>query len=179
MYAVVTADFLDPESAQFKGLTRSSPGYRPERTICGFVNAKNSFGGYVGFRPFSYPCGTEHQTVVAAYPAPPEAVRERPKIRAMSWGLALSVAAAAVSNSAKPGQGRALGVEPACKSRRLEKQPSASRLTTATVEARLDVVHAKPDVQRRISIDAKKYAKLKTAAHDSDGVVWNPAHAAS
>lgn len=54
MYAVVTADFLDPGSAQFKGLTRSSPGYRPERTICGFVNAKNSFGGYVGFRPFSY-----------------------------------------------------------------------------------------------------------------------------
>jgi len=38
----------DPASAQFRNLTLRSNG----TVLCGDVNAKNGFGGYVGFRPF-------------------------------------------------------------------------------------------------------------------------------
>jgi hypothetical protein len=47
--ATITSAFLpvlsDPQSAQIVKLNRASNGM-----VCGFVNAKNSFGGYVGFR---------------------------------------------------------------------------------------------------------------------------------
>ncbi len=40
----------DPESAQFKDVN----GYARSRVACGEVNSKNSYGGYVGFRKFSF-----------------------------------------------------------------------------------------------------------------------------
>lgn len=39
----------DPESARFRWLERKS---KDGMTYCGFVNAKNRFGGYVGFAPY-------------------------------------------------------------------------------------------------------------------------------
>lgn len=50
MKEAVVKDFLDPESARFRGVVVAESG----KVLCGFVNAKNSFGGYVGFRPFDY-----------------------------------------------------------------------------------------------------------------------------
>lgn len=43
----------DPGSAQFKNVVRSRADESSEDGIvCGWVNARNSFGGYVGFKPF-------------------------------------------------------------------------------------------------------------------------------
>lgn len=50
MITVVTHDFFDPTSAMFRELVASDSG----RQICGYVNGKNRFGGYVGYRPFLY-----------------------------------------------------------------------------------------------------------------------------
>lgn len=44
----VEAKLLDPASAQF----RLVPYRRGTNYYCGLVNARNRFGGYVGFRPF-------------------------------------------------------------------------------------------------------------------------------
>lgn len=45
------AGLKDPESAQTKGVQAfQSPN--GNRTICGLVNSKNSFGGYNGFQTF-------------------------------------------------------------------------------------------------------------------------------
>ncbi len=46
--AAVKRVLKDPSSAMFEGLF-THPG-----AVCGFVNSKNSFGGYVGRRPFGY-----------------------------------------------------------------------------------------------------------------------------
>lgn len=47
----IIADLKDPESARFTGIAaaRSPSG---AIAVCGYVNAKNSFGGYVGAKPF-------------------------------------------------------------------------------------------------------------------------------
>jgi hypothetical protein len=37
----------DPDSAKIKGVVVA-----PDGTICGFLNAKNSYGAYIGFEPF-------------------------------------------------------------------------------------------------------------------------------
>lgn len=42
----------DPESARF-GRIKSAPLGEDKRTVCGFLNAKNSLGGYVGDQAFS------------------------------------------------------------------------------------------------------------------------------
>ena len=51
--AAIRAEFrktlTDPESARFRWLARKSPD---GNTYCGFINAKNRFGGYVGFKPY-------------------------------------------------------------------------------------------------------------------------------
>lgn len=47
--AAVTAAFKDPASAQFQSLFISG---RALPVLCGEINAKNSYGGYVGFRRF-------------------------------------------------------------------------------------------------------------------------------
>jgi len=47
---------IDPSSAQFKRFSFLDKKHHlyPENYICGLVNAKNRFGGYVGFTPFAY-----------------------------------------------------------------------------------------------------------------------------
>ena len=47
--AAVIARLKDPDSANFKGVEVNS-----QRIVCGLVNARNSFGGYVGFSAFWY-----------------------------------------------------------------------------------------------------------------------------
>jgi hypothetical protein len=54
--AAVTRDFMDPESARFRGLYVSryvSSKYGTISYLCGEVNAKNAYGAYVGFRQFA------------------------------------------------------------------------------------------------------------------------------
>lgn len=41
----------DPESAQFTSVRMGE--FRGEKIVCGNVNAQNSFGGYVGVKPFA------------------------------------------------------------------------------------------------------------------------------
>jgi hypothetical protein len=50
----VKAILKDPESAQFRNLyTKSYAGKpSPNDAVCGEVNAKNSYGGYIGFTRF-------------------------------------------------------------------------------------------------------------------------------
>jgi hypothetical protein len=45
----VRGQLTDPASAQFRNM-RNARG----TTVCGEVNAKNSFGGYIGFKRFAY-----------------------------------------------------------------------------------------------------------------------------
>lgn len=51
MHKVVSSDFLDPGSAQYKKISMHE---QPGRGVvfCGWVNSKNSFGGYTKFYPF-------------------------------------------------------------------------------------------------------------------------------
>lgn len=45
--AVIAMKMKDPESVRFTDVVASEKG-----TVCGWINAKNSYGGYVGFKPF-------------------------------------------------------------------------------------------------------------------------------
>ena len=48
----VTASLKDPTSARFGSSFVAAKGTSGRIVVCGFVNAKNSFGGYVGEAPF-------------------------------------------------------------------------------------------------------------------------------
>ncbi|MBK5551925.1 hypothetical protein JFU49_16825 [Pseudomonas sp. TH03] len=50
----VKSNLLDPESAQFRNLYTPSVSSKPmpSGAVCGEVNAKNGYGGYVGFKKF-------------------------------------------------------------------------------------------------------------------------------
>lgn len=48
--AVLVKSFKDPDSVKFKDLSLNSSG----DGLCGYVNAKNSYGAYVGFTEFVY-----------------------------------------------------------------------------------------------------------------------------
>jgi|RhiMethySRZTD1v2_1073278.scaffolds.fasta_scaffold431329_3 hypothetical protein len=48
----VTRTLLDPQSAQFDRVRVVQSGDR--KFVCGWINAKNRFGGYVGRQPFVY-----------------------------------------------------------------------------------------------------------------------------
>jgi hypothetical protein len=48
----VVGQLKDPESARFGEIWAMS-GTNGKRTICGYVNAKNSFGGYTGKQMFT------------------------------------------------------------------------------------------------------------------------------
>lgn len=48
----VRKSLKDPDSAQF-GPIRAVKVSMTEAIVCGFVNARNSFGGYTGMKPFS------------------------------------------------------------------------------------------------------------------------------
>lgn len=47
---VAARDLKDPTSAQFRNLRIAGTG--DKATVCGEINGKNSYGGYVGFRKF-------------------------------------------------------------------------------------------------------------------------------
>lgn len=47
---VVAHDFKDPESARFRAIEIRD--FQGGKLICGEVNAKNSYGGYVGYQKF-------------------------------------------------------------------------------------------------------------------------------
>jgi len=49
--SIVSRDLKDPSSAQFRDMYATSRGMGDDM-VCGEVNAKNSYGGYVGFRKF-------------------------------------------------------------------------------------------------------------------------------
>lgn len=46
----------DPDSANFRNL-QVITNSKGEKSVCGEVNARNKFGGYIGFTPFSYAKG--------------------------------------------------------------------------------------------------------------------------
>ena len=48
--AKIAMKMKDPESARFTDLVAVDNGKGP--TVCGWINAKNSYGGYVGYKPF-------------------------------------------------------------------------------------------------------------------------------
>lgn len=51
----VTSELSDPTSAEFDNITMGYDPSNPSNSVlCGKVNAKNKFGGYVGFQNFSY-----------------------------------------------------------------------------------------------------------------------------
>lgn len=49
-------DLKDPDSAKFRNIFISAKGWPKagNRTVCGEINSKNSYGAYVGFIPFIY-----------------------------------------------------------------------------------------------------------------------------
>ena len=50
--AVVTRNFKDDESARFRDVLMTTDDVTGEKYVCGFVNGKNSYGGYAGYNPF-------------------------------------------------------------------------------------------------------------------------------
>lgn len=64
----VAAEMIDPSSVQFRNtyITKSDLELLGPAILCGELNAKNSFGGYVGFKKFYYTSG-----VVNIAPDPP------------------------------------------------------------------------------------------------------------
>jgi len=52
MMEKVTHDLKDPMSAQFRGIRPGKPAKGNAVSWCGEVNAKNSYGAYVGFKKF-------------------------------------------------------------------------------------------------------------------------------
>jgi hypothetical protein len=58
----VTANFKDPDSAKFRGLLVFGADPESIITACGEVNAKNSYGAYVGYKKF-FTIGTDFATV--------------------------------------------------------------------------------------------------------------------
>lgn len=51
-HRLLTADFLDPTSAQYKKMVLVKRSGDGKQYICGWMNAKNSAGGYGPFTPF-------------------------------------------------------------------------------------------------------------------------------
>lgn len=54
----VRQELRDPESARFHDVQRNTV----TGAVCGFVNAKNAYGGYVGEMPFIYYHSSKHQS---------------------------------------------------------------------------------------------------------------------
>ena len=62
--AHVSASLKDPYSAKFSPITASENAEGTQYRICGFVNAKNSFGGYVGMKPFQLLYNVDSKRIV-------------------------------------------------------------------------------------------------------------------
>lgn len=48
----IAAKMMDPSSVQFKDVAHYKVGEKKLDAVCGIYNAKNTYGGYVGFRKF-------------------------------------------------------------------------------------------------------------------------------
>jgi hypothetical protein len=61
----------DPDSARFKDLyfkkDDSKTGRGVNGYVCGLVNAKNSFGAYIGFHPFYIHVSVEPRFIIPAF----------------------------------------------------------------------------------------------------------------
>lgn len=55
----------DPAAVQFRNVRLVAKGMLGKPVVCGEFNAKNGYGGYVGFEPFAYPAAMEE----AHYPS--------------------------------------------------------------------------------------------------------------
>jgi hypothetical protein len=66
--ASVMSRLKDPLSAQFSSFTHPNPMYSqyPKNMVCGMVNAKNGYGGYVGFSPFAYDVLTKTTIILSS-----------------------------------------------------------------------------------------------------------------
>jgi hypothetical protein len=65
---VVLKTLRDPTSAQFEKIgSKTAKDYNGDilKIVCGLVNSKNGFGGYVGFRPFAYFDNTNELVLVS------------------------------------------------------------------------------------------------------------------
>jgi hypothetical protein len=67
--AAVIADFKDPSSVIWRNLRRGDFG---GFLLCGELNGKNSYGGYIGFRKFSALQGVQGYAVHIADPQHPD-----------------------------------------------------------------------------------------------------------
>jgi hypothetical protein len=63
--AAVKAQLRDPDSAQFKGLR-----IKPDGAGCGWVNARNGYGGYTGFSVFFVGAKGEVSILPPSYSTP-------------------------------------------------------------------------------------------------------------
>jgi hypothetical protein len=71
--AAVNAKLKDPQSARYGEMIRkvgANVNGKPAEVVCGTVNAKNSFGGYGGNRPFVYFIADGATFLVDANPQP-------------------------------------------------------------------------------------------------------------
>lgn len=64
---LLDVDLRDPKSLQLRKLKLNST----ETVICGEMNAKNGFGGYVGYVPFLHVLGTENVSLAERKPDNP------------------------------------------------------------------------------------------------------------
>ena len=73
----IVDQLTDPESARFKDefLSLSDDESSTVKSLCGFVNAKNQMGGYVGFKAFYV--NTEGLSAIAS--------REIPTVQEYLW----------------------------------------------------------------------------------------------
>ncbi len=79
--SIISQDLKDPQSAQFRSWQtekRLLDNGKTVLSICGEINAKNSYGAYTGFRPFNV-------TLMNGQPYMSEILD--PSIRATTWVL--------------------------------------------------------------------------------------------
>jgi len=62
---VVTASLKDPDSARF-GPMQATYSLQTGTTICGMINARNSFGGYTGDKPYLVVISDSGEAALAA-----------------------------------------------------------------------------------------------------------------
>jgi hypothetical protein len=85
----VAKDFLDPDSANFRGLfvLKDNTG----SSLCGEVNAKNKMGAYVGYRRFVMPFKSDENAfsnVAFEDPAPQTDIdRAKAKLFGITWDV--------------------------------------------------------------------------------------------
>lgn len=64
----VTKELRDPASSQARQVALIHPNAERPDVVCGFINAKNGFGAYTGFKPFYYDVKMRSGGIVADSP---------------------------------------------------------------------------------------------------------------